>query len=331
MPLRVVEICLPLNDHAEAEALVESHDLIDSWCVTSGAMEVHRHLMEADKVEGLVDAIRSRFGDGIRIVIMAVEATLPRIETAAVVTPTVELEAPKPKGRNRVSREELYEDVGERIRLDPVFFALAIASAVVACIGLATDDTVALIGAMVIAPLLGPNVGLSLATTLGDLDLGRRALKAGGAGIAASFAVAFLYGWLIGAPDSIAIQERIAPGLFAVALALASGVAGGLAFTTGVPASLIGVMVAVALLPPLATGGMLLGAGETERSTGAFILLGVNLVAVNLAGVATFLAQGIRPIWTSAQTKARKAALTALAMWTLLLAALVGGVVWLQS
>lgn len=326
MPLRLVEIRLRAQDHVEAAALAESHDRIDSWSVRTGDDEVHEHIMEADKVEGFVDAIRARFGDDVRVVILPVEATLPRSETAEVAAPVAVAEPPKPKGRNRVSREELYEDIGERIRLDPVFLTLATASAVVACIGLATDDTVALIGAMVIAPLLGPNVGLALATTLGDLDLGRKALKSGVAGIGLSFLIAFAYGSFLDVPDSPAIADRVAPSMFSVALALASGVAGGLAFTSGVPASLIGVMVAVALLPPLATGGMLLGDGQVDRSSGAFLLLGVNLVAVNLAGVATFLTQGIRPVWSSEKEKARRAARNAIILWSMLLAALIAGV-----
>lgn len=324
MTLRLVEVRLPTEVHDEADALSGSHDVIDRWFVDAGDQEVHQYLLESDRVESLVDAMRSRFGDELRIIIQPVEATLPR-QPAPPAEPAPEPK--KPSGRNRVSREELYEDIGGRIRLDPVFLTLAAASAVVACIGLALDDTVALIGAMVIAPLLGPNVGLALATTLGDLDLGRRALRAGVAGIGLSFLIAVAYGAAFGAPESTAIDNRAAPGLTAVALALASGVAGGLAFTSGVPASLIGVMVSVALLPPLAAGGMLLGDGQTGRSTGAFLLLGVNLVAVNLAGVATFLVQGIRPLWSGEKEKARKAARTAMTLWTLLLAILVAGLV----
>jgi hypothetical protein len=84
-------------------------------------------------------------------------------------------------------------------------------------------------------------------------------------------------------------------GLGDIAVALASGCAGALAFTTGVSATLIGVMVAVALLPPLVTFGLLLGGGNLDLATGALSLFLMNLICVNLAGVATFLVQGIRP------------------------------------
>jgi len=62
-----------------------------------------------------------------------------------------------------------------------------------------------------------------------------------------------------------------------------------------VMAALIGVMVAVALLPPLVTFGLLLGVGHMASATGALSLFLINLICVNLAGVTTFLVQSIRP------------------------------------
>jgi uncharacterized membrane protein len=108
-----------------------------------------------------------------------------------------------------------------------------------------------------------------------------------------------------------------------VALALASGAAGALAFTTGASSALIGVMVAVALLPPLVTCGLLFGAGHGAMAMGALLLFLTNMICINLAGVATFLLQGIRPLsWWEAKV-ARKATLRAMLLWVVLLAALV--------
>ncbi len=334
MALRFLEARLPRDVHEEVHAIAESHDLIDQWHVPADKQEIHRFLLESNNVEALVDALRSRFGDEIRIVVMPVEATLPRKDVDAapdVVNPETEPAVSKTKNPSRVSREELYEDIGERITLTPVFMTMAGASALVACLGLLRGDAVAVIGAMVIAPLLGPNVGLALATTLGDLDLGRKALRSGLSGIGLSFLIALGMGYVFGVDlNEPEIMNRIEPDLGSVALALASGVAGGLAFTSGLPASLIGVMVAVALLPPLATGGMLIGAGEASRSIGAFLLLGVNLIAVNLAAVATFALQGIRPTFHAEQQAARRAAHRAIALWSMLLAALVAGIVLIE-
>jgi len=92
-----------------------------------------------------------------------------------------------------------------------------------------------------------------------------------------------------------------------------------LAFTRGVPATIVGVMVAVALLPPLAAFGLLIGAGYLSLAFGAMILTLTNLICINLAGIITFLIQGVRPrTWWEAE-KAKKASRTAIAIWFVLL------------
>jgi uncharacterized membrane protein len=82
-------------------------------------------------------------------------------------------------------------------------------------------------------------------------------------------------------------------------------------------------MVAVALLPPLVVTGLMVGAGEMGMALGAAMLVVTNVTAVNLAGVATFLAQKIRPrSWWEAE-RARKATRMALVIWLGMLAVLV--------
>ncbi|MDZ7803496.1 DUF389 domain-containing protein [Thiohalophilus sp.] len=83
--------------------------------------------------------------------------------------------------------------------------------------------------------------------------------------------------------DSQELLLRTDVGLEGIALALASGMAAGLSLTSGVSATLVGVMVAVALLPPAATLGLMLGAGNYQYALGALLLLAVNVVCVNLA------------------------------------------------
>jgi uncharacterized membrane protein len=81
-------------------------------------------------------------------------------------------------------------------------------------------------------------------------------------------------------------------------------------------------MVAVALLPPLVTCGMLLGAGYRQKAFNATLLLFTNIICVNLAGVVTFLLQGIRPITWWEADRAKKATRIAIMLWILLLSAL---------
>jgi uncharacterized hydrophobic protein (TIGR00341 family) len=184
----------------------------------------------------------------------------------------------------------------------------------------------------VIAPLLGPNMALALATTLGDLPLLWRALKTSLAGIGTVMALSVALGVLLQVNPALPeVASRDAVALGDIAVALASGAAGALAFTTGVSATLIGVMVAVALLPPLVTFGLLLGSGQPALAIGALALFLMNLICVNLAGVTTFLVQGIRPaIWWE-KDRAVKATRIAIVLWATLLAALIGLVLLLPT
>ena len=113
-----------------------------------------------------------------------------------------------------------------------------------------------------------------------------------------------------------AIQSRTEISGSALVLALASGCAGILALTRGLPSAIIGVMVAVALMPPLVTSGMLLGAGEIQLGTRALLLTIANIICVNLAGVITFWFQGVRPRSWWREGKARKRAIMAGLIWS---------------
>ena len=285
-------------------------------------------LLSAEQTESLLDRWAKQFSDSedFRIVLLPVEATIPRPKPPEEkpVSPDASATPKQEPPAMRISREELYADITDSSRHSVVFVVMVALSTIVAIIGQLRNNVAVEIGAMVLAPLLGPNMALSLATTLGDLSLARRALRAAAAGFFVAMALSVGAGLLFPFdPRSPEIFSRTNVGLSEVVLALASGTAGALAFTTGVPATLIGVMVAVALLPPLVAFGLLLGAGDGALALSALLLLLTNLICVNLAGVVTFVVQGIRPAkWWEAD-RARKSTRVAIALWVFLLAALV--------
>ena len=291
-----------------------------------------RILLEAEQSEAVLDLLEKRYagGEGSRVVILPVEATLPRAEPEPPATPEQPPSEEKPP--ERISREELYEDIKNGALCSRVYLAMVVLSTVVATIGLYYNSVAIIIGAMVIAPLLEPNVALALGTTLGDLSLLRRALLTALAGIATTMALSVIIGVLLQVnPASPEVASRTGVGLGDIAVALASGCAGALAFTTGVSATLIGVMVAVALLPPLVTFGLLLGGGHPVPAMGALSLFLMNLICVNLAGVTTFLVQGIRPATWWEKDRAVKATRIAIGLWAALLAGLVGMILLLRK
>jgi uncharacterized hydrophobic protein (TIGR00341 family) len=173
---------------------------------------------------------------------------------------------------------------------------------------------------MVVAPLLGPNMGLALGLTLADGSLIRSAIKSNLVGFALAFGTAGILGLgLSGDPSIPEIASRTQVGFTDLLLALAAGCAGTLAYTTGAPAYLIGVMVAVAILPPTVASALLLGDGHVTEALRALLLTLANVTAVNLAGMLTFVLKGMRPrTWWRAERARRSVRIGAL-VWISLL------------
>ena len=156
------------------------------------------------------------------------------------------------------------------------------------------------------------------------MDLGLNALKTNVAGIAVALGISFMLGFFLTVDPNIQeIHARTVVSYADIILALASGIAGALSFTSGLPSAMIGVMVAVALIPPLVVFGLLLGGGFLAESTGAFFLLVINMISINIAGVVTFLSKGLQPIYWWEASKAKKATRYAIVLWVSLLLILI--------
>jgi len=119
------------------------------------------------------------------------------------------------------------------------------------------------------------------------------------------------------------LLARTTVGLDSVALALASGAAAALSLTTGLSSVLVGVMVAVALLPPAVTFGIMLGTGDLSLATSAGLLLAVNIVCVNLACKIVFFVKGIRPRTWWEKQKASRSMLIYVVVWIVTLLVLI--------
>lgn len=193
----------------------------------------------------------------------------------------------------------------------------------VAANGLIRNSAAMVIGAMVIAPILGPNVGLALATTLGDKTLLKRSLKSIFYGFSLGLSLSILMGLIIDIdPEVFQISSRTHVSYADIALGLSAGVAGCLSFTRGISAAVIGVMVAVALLPPMVATGLLLGSGMYELAYGAGLLTLTYIICINLAGIFTFLLQGIKPHSFTEQREGEELSRWAIFIWVSLLVAL---------
>ncbi len=320
MELRLIEIILPRKEIEALEEFLEEEYSLGIWTDFLGEQHaLVRILTSAGQTESITDRLTSRYEHtaGFRLMLFPIEATIP-VPEEVTEEPEEPAETDETKERppERISREELYQDVANGAGLTWIYMITVCLSTLVAAIGLMRNDMAVIIGAMVIAPLLGPNVSLALGSTLGDVRLVMQSAKTllAGLGLGLLLSVVIGIGFHID-PNIPAIAGRTQVNTGDIVLALAAGSAGTLAFTSGIPAAVIGVMVAVALLPPLVISGLLLGAGYGTMATGAGLLVLVNIASINLSGVVTFLAQHIRPRQWWEADRAKTATRYAMLLW----------------
>lgn len=228
------------------------------------------------------------------------------------------------------SREELLERVSADARLTPVTLALIVISAIVAGLGMIVGNVAVIIGAMVIAPLLSPVIAFVMGISLGERRLVVNASLTTVTGISIAVATGMAMGWLMPVDlqgEQLASRARV--GFEDVALALAAGVAASLSVTAGVSAALVGVMVAVALLPPAVAVGIFAGEADPALAMSAAMLLAINLSALCISGQIVFLLRGIRPRTWYMRKKVGQSIITSLVTWSALLLVLLV-LIWLR-
>ncbi len=316
MPYRLIEVVIPEKNKDEVEKLFAADGVVDYWREELYENKsIYKILVKTEFSEKVVDKLFRKYGkhDGFRVILYDIAATVPVDEED-------NNKKNKRIGKLRVSREELYASVTSAANLNYIYISMVILSSVIAITGLITNNTAVIIGAMVIAPLLGPNIAISLATVLGDVQLERKAFVTFIFGVFIAYCIAVLTGMFIHIdPEIEEINKRIFVSFWDIIVAMASGTAGVLAFTTGAALSLVGVMVAISLLPPLVTSGILLGSGYFLYALGSLLLFLANFASLNLAGVMTFTLQGIRPMKWWEEKKAKTYRKKAIILWSFLL------------
>lgn len=175
-----------------------------------------------------------------------------------------------------------------------VFMSLATA---IATFGIATDSTAVVIGAMLIAPLMAPILGLSAGLINGRIRSASLSGLIALAGIVGTVLLAWLLSSIIpNLPAVIAndqVTSRTSPNLLDLAIAIAAGAAGAYGVARiGGSAALPGVAVSIALVPPLAVIGITLHASDWSGAVGASLLFLTNLISIILMAGVVFLLVG---------------------------------------
>jgi uncharacterized hydrophobic protein (TIGR00271 family) len=196
----------------------------------------------------------------------------------------------------RLERDTVVWNSAAAAPLSTDFIVLLAVSALLASGGLLQNSSAVVIGAMLVAPLLGPLAAVSVGLVTARLGLSARALLTLAAGTVATIATSAAAGLVIpiGAPTS-EMLARGSPSLIDLGVAVAAGVVG--AYATArkdIPAALAGVAIAAALVPPLCTTGLAISIGDADLAYGSFLLFVTNIVSVVLTGGVVLRWMGLR-------------------------------------
>ncbi|MBI1239460.1 MAG: TIGR00341 family protein [Alphaproteobacteria bacterium] len=332
MALRLIEIIAP-EGHTDTVVAIGDREGVLSVTVAppgpDGRQIVHMIVRGAGR-QAVIDELQRTLSSAKnwRVSLLPVEASIPLVKDNA---------EKKAENTLRETREELYADVvaNSGIRLD--FILLSILSAAVASVGLASDSVAVLVGAMVIAPLLGPLIALAFGAATGDGRLIGRALLTSAVGLGLAILVSTAIGAVLvtfeGASflSSSELTQRTHVGYGGAVVGLASGAAAALALTSGSTSALVGVMVAVALMPPACAAGLFLAAvamGEAAfgASFHALALAALNAACIVVASLIVFRLRGLTPLTFYEREAAGRHMLLHLIAWAVLLLIIVLGI-----
>jgi uncharacterized hydrophobic protein (TIGR00271 family) len=172
-------------------------------------------------------------------------------------------------------------------------------STTIAAVGLIQNSAAVVIGAMLVAPLMTPLLGLGLALVQGNPVLARISVRAIGLGLFVALSVGAAVG--LATPGFVEptreMLGRGGPGVLDLIVAFASGLAAAYASARpGLLAALPGVAIAAALVPPIATSGLALSLGDFYLAFNALLLFVINMVIIVLASTVSLWAVGLRNI-----------------------------------
>lgn len=206
-------------------------------------------------------------------------------------------------------RDSLDLDIGNRTAKRSAFWIMLALSGVIAVAGVLVDSTATVIGAMIIAPLATPILGIGMGVVIGSAALIGRSVLYVVAGMVLIIAVGAVLVRIT--PESGAlisnaqISGRTSPTLMDLLAAVATGLAGSIAIARrDVSAVLPGVAIAISLVPPLGVVGVCLGGGEFALAFGALILFLSNVLSLIVAVIITLFIAGYAvkkaaptPVW----------------------------------
>ena len=190
----------------------------------------------------------------------------------------------------REGRKTIYRNIFVDASPDRYFFVMVLLSCTVATYGLLSNSTAVVIGAMLVAPLMGPILGGALAVATNSKPLLTMSIKTEALGVITAIVLAALLTLVLPHAELTSeVMARTAPTILDLVVALASGAAGTYAMCVKPQgATLPGVAIATALMPPLCVVGIGLAKQNFSVVSGATLLFLANMIAINVAAIAMF-------------------------------------------
>ncbi len=200
-------------------------------------------------------------------------------------------------------RREIISEITESSSPGFDFFLLVVLSSSIATLGLITDSAAVIIGAMLVAPLMSPIIGIGLSSIIGRNQLLRDSLSALVRGALLAVFLSFLFTLGNNFLPFVSFQEipgeviaRTHPSPIDLMIALAGGLAAAYSLTQPqLSAALPGVAIATALMPPLCTVGFGLALQRWDIAGGAALLFITNMVTIAFAAALVFFLLGFNP------------------------------------
>ena len=295
--MRLVKLLVDENDRPDVESVLGEYDLD---YVVSGRGTAGETLVEfpvpTDGVGEVLDALDAT-GEDAYVVIQDVETA--RTPHAGL------LKERYAEDFDPLTSLELHAKARD-VSQDPTsFHALMLLSTVIATAGLLAGSPAIVVGSMVIAPIVGPALTAGVGAVTGDRRMAVDSIGLQASGLALSVVGAALFAAVLRlggvAPAALAITSldllgvRVAPSFLALVVGVAAGSAAAFGLTTEGPTSLIGVMIAAALVPTVAASGTGLAWVDPVVATGTLLLLLSTIVAINVATLGTLVGLGYRP------------------------------------
>ncbi|MCD2201481.1 TIGR00341 family protein [Halobacterium sp. KA-4] len=247
----------------------------------------------------------------------------------------------KEENGDKIAREELVARAKDLAPSRRTYVVMTLVSTIIATAGLLLDSPATVVGSMVIAPLLGPAMSASVGTVVDDEDLFRRGVYLQLVGVVLAVVGAAAFAFFVKFTNVVPpgldvltlseVSERLRPDFLSLVVALGAGVAGVFSLMTGVSSALVGVAIAVALIPPAASVGIGIAWGVPTLAVGSGVLVMVNVLSINLAALVVLWYSGYRPQRFFEIGQARSALLkrgAALAVAIVVLSAFLGGVTY---